>query len=315
MLTIISYHFIRNKVDAGIFSGLHGRTIPEFHRQLDFLDAEFSIVSAEEICEALASGHGLPEDACWLTFDDGYLEHYTVALPALIERGIQGSFFIPVNSTVRREILDVNMIHLLLANVRDTSLLVKEIEEYCGRVGSEWFGLKCRELWWCLDNEKEKSIRRWTDSQDTLYVKMVLQRATPHWFRKKLIRVMFSKFICGDIQSIVNELYMSQSQVKELIASGMYVGGHGARHEWMSALSRRAQTEDIMSTVEFLKDVGASSDKWIYCYPYGDWDSYGVTKLQEAGCVGALTNLPGKHCFDGGSPMAMPRFDTNDFPF
>ena len=54
----------------------------------------------EEVIEAVKEEKRLPEKALLLTFDDGYLDNYTVALPLLLERGLQGSFFVPAKPLV-----------------------------------------------------------------------------------------------------------------------------------------------------------------------------------------------------------------------
>ena len=50
-----------------------------------------------------------------MTFDDGYLDHYTNVFPLLFERGWQGSFFPPSQTVLDGKLLDVNKIHFILA--------------------------------------------------------------------------------------------------------------------------------------------------------------------------------------------------------
>lgn len=70
---------------------------------------------------------GLPEKALLLTFDDGYIDNYTYALPLLEEFGFQGSFFIPRKTFVTHQLLDVNKIHYILASASNAEALVKDV--------------------------------------------------------------------------------------------------------------------------------------------------------------------------------------------
>ena len=51
-----------------------------------------------------------------LTFDDGYIDHFTYVFPVLKEYKMQGSFFVPGKTFTENCLLDVNKIHYLLAS-------------------------------------------------------------------------------------------------------------------------------------------------------------------------------------------------------
>lgn len=93
-LCIVMYHYTRD-LQHSRYPRIKGLDVGLFRRQLTFFKEHFTAVTMEEVMEAVEDGRELPENALLLTFDDGYIDHYTYAFPLLEEMGMQGSFFIP----------------------------------------------------------------------------------------------------------------------------------------------------------------------------------------------------------------------------
>ena len=52
-----------------------------FRRQLDYLRKNKVFVTFKQIRDAIKFNAGLPENAVWLTFDDGYIDHFEFVAP------------------------------------------------------------------------------------------------------------------------------------------------------------------------------------------------------------------------------------------
>ena len=85
------YHYVRD-LPRSRYPAIKGRDVGSFRRQLDYIGAHHTVVTAQQVVAAVKHGEPLAEDAVWLTFDDGYSDHYSVVFPLLHERGWQGSF-------------------------------------------------------------------------------------------------------------------------------------------------------------------------------------------------------------------------------
>ena len=106
-LTIVSYHYVRPRRLLGPL-GARALSLESFQGQLDYISRYYHVVTAEQVLSALCNGDTLPERPLWLTFDDGYRDHYRYVLPELLARRWQGSFF-PVGCTVDGgALLDIN---------------------------------------------------------------------------------------------------------------------------------------------------------------------------------------------------------------
>jgi len=94
-LSVLAYHRIVDPDRSGYY-GLKGNvsaTPSAFETQLDYLMGECNVISLDEILELVTDGKPLPENAVLITFDDGYRDNYTTALPALARRGLPAVLF------------------------------------------------------------------------------------------------------------------------------------------------------------------------------------------------------------------------------
>jgi peptidoglycan/xylan/chitin deacetylase (PgdA/CDA1 family) len=98
-LLVLNYHRIRapGQVVSDFDDGVFDADLDTFRRQMRWLRAATQILDEEGLLR-LASGSKLPRGSLFtaVTFDDGYIDCYTLVKPILDELGIRGIFFIPV---------------------------------------------------------------------------------------------------------------------------------------------------------------------------------------------------------------------------
>ena len=128
-LTIVMYHYVR-PVKESKFPGIKGLELDGFKRQLDYLSENFGIVSTKEVINAVKYSVPLPEDACWLTFDDGYKDHFEHVMPELLKRNLHGAFP-PRVAIEENQVLDVNLIHHILSSTDNIEQLVASFNSHC----------------------------------------------------------------------------------------------------------------------------------------------------------------------------------------
>src|SRR5690606_18113223 len=89
---IINFHGVRQVAE----NHLNNRHLPEddLEKILKYLKSRFEIVSLEKIFEFHRSKRIPSRKVVALTFDDGYLNNFTVALPLLEKYQIPATFFI-----------------------------------------------------------------------------------------------------------------------------------------------------------------------------------------------------------------------------
>ena len=74
-LYISMYHYTRD-LSHSRYPGIRGLEISLFRRQIEFMKNNFSIVTMEQVLDAVGGNGKLPEKALLLTFDDGYIDNY-----------------------------------------------------------------------------------------------------------------------------------------------------------------------------------------------------------------------------------------------
>ena len=303
-VTTVMYHYVR-EIKRSQYPGIKGLEFEGFKRQLDYLENNYNIVSAEDLIEFSVSGKTLPSNACYLTFDDGYKDHVDFVLPELLERNLQGSFFIPVKPVVERVMLDVNSIHFILATCPNHEVLVSELDSLCRSFSVSNDVLK---KYW---RTYAKATR--FDVKEVIYIKNMLQHLLPEKIRNKITQVLFERYVGESANSFADQLYLSVDEAKELVNAGMYVGSHGNEHTWLNKGTVEQQVSEIDLSLEFLKEIGAPTDSWIMCYPYGEYNDDTLSLLRSRKCALGLTTKVGFSELGSSGLLELARFDTNDF--
>lgn len=303
-LTIVMYHYVR-PLEETRYPRIKGLRVTEFKAQLAYIRRHYNPVAVVEVVDHLRSGKPLPSNAILLTFDDGYLDHYTHVFPLLYEFNIHGAFFPPANPIRHGELLDVNKIHFILASVDNTQLLVEEINRSLSD-----YNLQTAEQYWA---EWGKPSR--FDTAEIMYVKYMLQVALPESIRAEIAARLFRKFVSLDEVAFARELYMNMDQLRMMQSCGMYIGSHGVTHRWFTSIPPSAQREEIEGSLTFLRELGSPlEDYWVMCYPYGASDESLRAILTEHGCSLGLTTEVGIADLRTADPLLLPRIDTNDLP-
>ena len=305
-------------IKNSFYPGVKGLELEGFKRQLNYLTNEYSIITAEQLISKSLGKEDLPNNACYLTFDDGFKDHMEFVMPELLSRKIQGSFFPPANAIEKREILDVHAIHFILASVKDTKKLVDNFNKVSLNNGITASNLESFQKIWSTPNS--------FDNSEISYIKRMLQYVLPNNIRSKIISSLFKKYINRNMKEFADELYMSISDIKNLINNGMYVGSHGSSHKWLNKQSKSFQEKDIKQSLKFLKKVGAPIENWIMCYPYGGYNKDTLDILKSNKCSVGLSNdrfllsTLGSVKFNNSKKLErtkmleLNRLDTNDFP-
>ena len=304
-LSIIMYHYVR-KIRDSAFPNIKGLEVDRFRRQLDYFIKEFHIITTNDLIESIKYGAELPENACWLTFDDGYKDHINFVLPELKLRNIQGSFFPPARPIINKELLDVHAIHFILDRCTNNSILLSELKKQClqhGITESHW-----EELW------DANAIAARYDNNEVIFFKRMLQRELPFEIRHTITSELFYQYVGITEKEFSEELYMSSDELKILLSEGMYVGSHTFSHYWLDSMSRNEQAIEIDKSLKFLADIGALTSDWVMCYPYGAYNEDTLSLLKERDCVIGITSKVGISDLTVDDPLQLRRFDTNDFP-
>lgn len=300
---VIMYHYVR-KLCGSQYPGIKGLELRYFKEQLSFLQQNgFQFVTLNDIIQ----GRTLLEKSVLLTFDDGYIDHYSKVFPILEQNGIQGVFSMPGKIIREKKVLDVNKIHFILA-VADVQVIKKRLYAKMDAYrGTEFAYPSNEELY-----EKLAVTDRF-DDKDTIFVKRALQAELPETLRNRISDELFREFVTDQESAFVDELYMNMDQIQTMQRHGMVFGIHGYDHYWMNRLSERALRADLTQALDVFDGI-IDPANWTNCYPYGSYNSDVIRVSKELGAVSGLCTRVAPYLPGRDSIFEIPRLDTNDFP-
>jgi peptidoglycan/xylan/chitin deacetylase (PgdA/CDA1 family) len=248
---VLMYHYVR-PADAPLAVGAGAVDLATFASQLDELTRSRTIVGWPAFAEALAGGRPTPSDAVLLTFDDGHDDHHRYVLPMLAERGLPGTFFVLARDP-REGLTVAHRIHVLLALMTASALRDAVLDA---------LSIADRDAF--LDAEAEQRSHPFADPLDDL--KWVLQRdllraAGP------ILSALVERLV-GPEPDVAAALHLDRSQLEDLAAAGMTLGGHTHGHRWLDHISRIEASSEVQASARQLSGLGVPNG-WPFAYPYG----------------------------------------------
>lgn len=262
---------------------------PAFEAVCSWLAAWFNVLPLAPAAELLAKGD-LPERAAAITFDDGYQDNCTVAMPILQRHGLTATFFIAtdyLNGGCMWNDVVAESVRQCAAPVLDLSGLA---------TGGAPLGRYAVADW---------AQKRQAAQQITGAVKYLGYEAR--------LRVV------ADIARVAaaqapTDLMMTSAQVRQLLQAGMQVGAHTATHPILAKLQRAAAKADIARSKLVLEDI-LQREVSLFAYPNGkpgtDYLPETVDVVRECGFKTAVTTAWGA-AGQGADPLQLPRFTPWD---
>ena len=305
-LYIAMYHYTRD-LSHSRYPQIKGLDTSLFRQQLEYMKNNFNFVTMEEVIEAAEDRYLLPNNALLLTFDDGYVDNYTYAMPLLEEFGAQGSFFIPAKTFATHQLLDVNKIHYILASadIRELVTDTKKAMDYYR--GKEFDFASTDELF------EQYAVANRFDTKETIFVKRMLQTVLPERLRHKISSDLFEKYVGITEEQLAYELYMTEDQIRTMKRHGMHIGLHGSDHYWLANLETDKMKKDIDMALEVM-DEFIDRKRWVLNYPYGNYNDDVIEYISSKGaCLGMTTEVKVAHIGQD-DRFKLPRLDCNDFP-
>lgn len=269
MINIIMYHYIRNNEDFNY--NCFCRREKEFEAQVE-LFLKYPIINPFDLEQIDYYLNNTSENAYLLTFDDGYKDHYYCS-QYLKSNNIKGIFFPPTN-VIKGELLDVNGIHFLIGQENiDYKVLLDYIVSKINK--NNYLVTKDNREIDIKIYLQQKLKDRYNSESEIIFIKKLLQKDIhDSKNRQKIICDAIKFFTKFDPKNLVKDLYLSNTEIKQMKNSGMLFGSHGVTHKWLDTLSYEDQYFEINESFSFLikKEILNKSHPKFLCYPYGAYN-------------------------------------------
>ena len=255
-----------------------------FNELLRWCRAWLNVLPLDEAVRRLKAG-SLPPRAAAITFDDGYADNRTVALPLLQKNKLSATFFIATGFLDGGRMWNDSIIE----SVRATN---------SSHLGCETAGISPL----AVGTLGEKRV-----ALSTLIPKIKHLPAAQRADAVSEIAESAGAVLPGD-------LMMTSTQVKELRAAGMVVGAHTVNHPILARLDQQSAREDIATSKDVL-DAILGEKVSLFAYPNGkfeaDYRREHVEMVSELGFEAAVATNWGA-ASRGCDPFQLPRFTPWD---
>jgi peptidoglycan/xylan/chitin deacetylase (PgdA/CDA1 family) len=274
----------------------------DFAAQLDWLQRRTTIIDLEALTASLDGRRAFETPTSLLTFDDGFLDHYTTVFPILRARGISGVFFISgATAGSHPELLNVHKTHLLLSILGSDGFAAAVFEEIKEEVAIVAGAAVLRE-----------GVYRYDEAPD-VRAKRLLNYELPYSVADRVLDVLCRRHV-GEPAELARQLYVSPDMIGEMAGCGMTFGFHTERHRVLSRLDRAEQESELQGGVALIRRLTGQRSV-PFCYPYGHIQTYNsdtIAILSAAGYSMAFNTVREPVRLPVASRFELPRFDTRD---
>ena len=285
-LVILNYHRIkesfssRTVFDDGVFT----TDIDQFTHQILWLKENTNIIGLDELDSMLRekSLKFSSRPNVMLTFDDGYIDNYTLAYPILKTLQVPAVFFLATGMVDRRELPWWDFIAYLFNNTRKEKLVFQENE-------------------FNLTKEKGEAVEFFLNRMKT----------TPSYSTQHLLPELSELLeVPPPPAEVTDMLFMTWDNVREMRRNGMFFGAHTHTHKVLTTLSSSEVRQELMLS-KLIIEKELQEEVYSVAYPVGEVQlvPHNIAEI-AASCgfrVGFTTNSGVNHWTTDMSPYTIRR--------
>lgn len=255
-LSILIYHQVMATLDP---MRPQEPTADTFDWQMRLLSKHFLPLPLHEALKRLSTGT-LPPNAVCVTFDDGYLNNLTVALPILQRHAIPATVYVATAYSEGRNMWNDRLYHLFSDPTRKRLLYAGkpiDFDSWDERISQ--VATLIAELKYLTPQERDRII-------DDLYQENEAKEEAPRM--------------------------MSPTQVKALSEAGVEIGAHTHRHPILLRISEEEQKQELQQSKSLLEQWTEKPVRHL-AYPNGkygiDFDEHAMNAAKHLGFESAVS--------------------------
>lgn len=287
MLIVMMYHYIHGENDSKVFNNLKGITIEEFEKQILFLLTKFTPITHIDLENYFKQNKPLPDNSFYLTFDDGFKQHLTNALPILKKYNLEGSFFIPTMPLKEQKLHFLEKQRICQYSIETD--YNKFLEQFYYYTKPHISNKKLDQI-----NPSMQNLEKTQDylSKYKFYSK---EERFYRYIRDNILNKTEIEFIINDIfnnsfkeKEFIYNYYLNKKDLSLLNDNNMIIGGHSHSHPFLEKLSREEIKEEIVKSFDLLKYF-IKKDITTFSYPYGTYNKNVIAELENNNIVYSFT--------------------------
>jgi peptidoglycan/xylan/chitin deacetylase (PgdA/CDA1 family) len=288
VLIVLNYHRVGNAAETPFDSGTFSATPEELDSQLAYLKRRFNMATLETALGML-NGCAARGTSVLITFDDGYLDNYTLAFPILRKHGVQGVFFLPTAFVGTGRLPWWDAIAYIIKKSRKKTIRLDYPQPATFDLESDGAALVSMRVLHAFIQPAVKDPGRFIAD-----LEKVCETTRP--------------------ESSAERLFLNWEEAREMQRHGMAFGSHTDTHEILSKLSPERQREEVFRSREILE---RELDRRIetLAYPVGQrycFSSDTVEALKQTGYRAAFSFYGGLNRPGEIQPFDIRRYSVGD---
>jgi peptidoglycan/xylan/chitin deacetylase (PgdA/CDA1 family) len=268
---VLMYHRVLTDEERSR-SGSHPALVVDresFDRHMAFLKRQFRVLSIAEFTECLERKVPFPDSSCVITFDDGWRDNLTNALPILAKHGLPALVFLPVNYIGQRRLFwQEALTHLLmtaLATIRADQTRRTRLRELLAPAHLDW-------LLELSDADPRPRV-----------IEAVVEQKQIGRSEIEALSATLAKELGVRLEDLASTDGLIDWEDAETMARHRIAfGGHGAEHVLLTEVSPEAAECDIRASKSVL-DEKLAEPAWTFSYPNGFWTREIASMVRRSG--------------------------------
>ncbi|MBI2639297.1 MAG: polysaccharide deacetylase family protein [Candidatus Sungbacteria bacterium] len=253
----LGYHYIRNGKAPGPTCS------PERLRaQISRLKEDgYKFMTCGQVArQAHFGSRQLPEKHVTLSFDDGFKDQFTAALPILMEFEVPATFFV-ITCALDGRVPPVIGFQIAIEKLGEERLRHEILPALFKEYGLWSYGR-------LLEKGKlDYSGMKMGEPPELRLIKAVFNHFVPPSLQAEFVTKIYERYAVGNEADLVDEWFMNADELLSLAARGMEIASHSHRHPWFSMIGENEIEYEMRESSERIKNIVGTSPTtcgWVF---------------------------------------------------
>lgn len=252
-------------------------TVKSLDRGLAKLAKCFHFITLDHAVAMLGGQASMQPYSVVLTFDDGYQNNVTHALPILQKYNAPAAFFLPTGYVDRREPFWYDRLDYALQHLCKEQEVTFAGRNFFFRPHQEDIS---RVTFTALRNMIKSNLRPYAETmQEVDLIANILEGNA-------------GRCLAEIFENDHSTAIMTWDDARRAADNGITIGSHTVDHAILDQLEKTAVREQLILSKQAIEQHTGSPCSY-FCYPYGNWNNRIVSLVRETGYAAAITTDKG----------------------
>lgn len=276
-VVVLMYHRVLTPAERRRTASQDGLIVEDktFARQMAVLKRLFTVLTLEEFRDRMEQRIPFDGPCCLITFDDGWIDNYTNALPVLREERLPAVVFLPVSFIgTGRPLTREALTHLIVRAIevsRTDQAARDRLRAHLAPLGLDTV----------LDGDQDDPLAAARRA-------VAVHRHASGLAFESLVATLCRELGIADGELSKLDTFIDWTQVEQMGRDGVAFGGHGAEHRVLTEVTPAVARFEV-DTSKGVLEARLGTAARAFAYPNGEWDPAIAETVREIGYHLAFT--------------------------